>query len=543
MVHTAVRRERSAAWAVHEHYVLRLLWSLARDPDEVVLRWRGGSITRWELSGRIVRAASTLHDRGIGSDQTVAVLTGVNDPEMLVARYAAHLVGATVVYVHSANPRSGDVLLPEQVQADILRTAGARVLVTDLAHLARARTLAALLGDALELASTGFDADDAWRLDSDSSSPVRSIGYRPDATAVVTFTSGTTGRPKAIAQPYRTWNATVGSFAPSTDPQAPATFLAVTPLNFTIGSMLDSVVIGGGRVLLQDSFDARAVINAIQTERVTDTYLAVPHLYQLLDHPDLDRADLSSLRRVIYSGSPAAPHRIAAAAERLPGCLYQLYGSTECGGISSLTPAAHLRPDLLGTVGRPIPGVAVRVVDPDTGHEMPAMTKGETGPVGEIWVRARTTMSRYLGEPAEQLTDGWLRTGDLGHLDEHGYLTLTGRRAGVIKTGGHKVYPAAVEAVLTSHPAIRHAVVYGVSDGDRREHVHAAIVLRPDAECGEAALDDLVASRLTADHVPQAYHRWAELPLTERGKPDLARLRSRSAGAEERTDDVTPFSA
>ena len=262
----------------------------------------------------------------------------------------------------------------------------------------------------------------------------------------------------------------------------------MTPLNFTIGSMVDSVVIGGGRAVLPAGFlQCRGVISAIESERITDTYLAVPHLYQLLEHPDIDRADLSSLRRVIYSGSPAAPHRIATAAELLPGRLYQLYGSTECGGISSLTPADH-RPRTAGYGGRPIPGVAVRVVDPDTGHDLPPAIEGGTGgPVG----RSGSGPDHHEQVPRRTrraARDGWLRTGDLGYLDDHGYLTLTGRRAGVIKTGGHKIYPAAVEAVLASHPAIGHAVVYGVTDGDRREHIHAAIVLRPDAECEREAL-------------------------------------------------------
>ena len=528
-MHTAARQQKVPSWAVHEHYVLRLLWSLARQPDKIVLRWQGQSVTRWELSGRIVRAASVLHAHGVGPGQTVAVLTRINNPEMLIARYAAHLVGATVVYVHSANPRGQSEPLSEQVQIRILRETAARVLVTDHDHLARARTVAGSSGGSLMLAASGFDADGVLRLDADSASPVRTVSYRPDDTAIITFTSGTTGYPKSIVQSYRAWNATVSSFDPSTDPTAPATFLAVTPLSYTIGSMLDSVVIGGGRVVLRESFDAAGVLSSIETERATDTYLAVPHLYQLLDQPRIAATDLSSLRRIIYSGSPAAPHRIAAAAERFPGCLHQLYGSTECGGISCLSPADHRQPDLLSTVGKPVPGVRLGVFDPDTGRKLLPVAVGERGAVGEICVQARTVMSGYLTDTAGGPRDGWLHTGDLGYLDKRGYLTLTGRLAGVIKSDGHKIHPAAIEAVLLSHPAIQHAVVYGVEDGDRREHIHAAIVLGPDAQCSDRELSDLVADRLTASHVPSTFHRWAELPLTGRGKPDVARLRIHSA--------------
>ena len=169
--------------------------------------------------------------------------------------------------------------------------------------------------------------------------------------------------------------------------------------------------------------------------------------------------------------------------------------------------------------------------DPDTGRELsPAAVgeggaAGENGAVGEVCVRARTVMSRYLGDTG----DSWLHTGDLGYLDSRGYLTLTGRLAGVIKTGGHKIYPAAIEAVLMSHSAIAHAVAYGVEDGDRREHIHAAIVVKPGVRCSDQELSDLVASQLSAVHAPEVFYRLAELPLTNRGKPDVARLRSHSA--------------
>jgi fatty-acyl-CoA synthase len=297
------------------------------------------------------------------------------------------------------------------------------------------------------------------------------------------------------------------------------TLLSVTPISHTTAPMADAALSGGGAVVLHNGFAAGEVLHAVAAHRVTDVYLAVPHLYRLLDHPGIADADLSSLRRVVYSGTPAAPARIAAAVEIFGDRLVQVYGTTETGGITSLTPLDHREPELLGTAGRPFPWVSLEIREPAAGAEV---ARGQTG---EVWVRSPTTMAGYLdAEPAE---GGWVRTGDLGRWDRHGYLQLVGRTGDVVKSGGMKLYPAAIEQVLLGHPQVRDAVAYGVRDDDYVEHLHAAVELRDTGRCTVAELRKHVADALPATHVPEEISIWDRLPLGESGKPDRHLLRTR----------------
>lgn len=520
------------SWARHEHYARRILHALSRNPDRVVLRWREETVTGAELAARVHAAARTLDALGAGRGTTVAILTETNHPAMLVARYAAHLLGAGTVHVRSHNPRSDAVELPRAVQADMLRESDARFLVCDGAHLARARGLARDLGGRLSLvgADTG-GADLAARLDAPPGPhPSPTSGetpphapYEPDDRAVVAHTSGSTGRPKGVEQTFRTWNAIVGAFPGSPDPDSPSRMLVALPLSHTVGSMADAVLAEGGRVLLHEGFDAAAVLDAFAAERVTDTYLAVPHLYRLTELARSGGADLSALRRLVYSGTPASPRRIAEAHRVLGDSLVQLYGSTEAGGISNLTPLDHCEPELLPTVGRPFPWVRLRIADPETGEEVPR------GRPGEVCVASPTVMDGYLGDPdttARVLRDGLLRTGDLGLIDQYGYLRLVGRVGDVVKSGGLKIHPTTVERALLSHPDVANAAVYGVADDDRVERVHATVSLRDGARCTPDLLREHVAELLTPEHAPVEVTFRDDLPLTEHGKPDKAYLRT-----------------
>ncbi|NJQ14043.1 class I adenylate-forming enzyme family protein [Streptomyces bohaiensis] len=514
----------TASWAGHEHYVHRVLWRLARTPSRAVLGPGDGDLDGPAVVDAVLATAGGLRRAGTGPGATVAVLTGPNHPAMLVVRYAAHLLGAAVVQIRSANPRSDADQLPAATQARLLRECGATVLVTDEDHAARAADLRDRADGALRTAGYGFTAPDVMDLLGED--PVRAEElpeYAPERRAVVAFTSGSTAEPRGIDQSFAVWNHLVASFPGTTDPAAPAVMLAVTPLSHTIGPMADAVLAEGGRVLLHAGFDTAAVLRAVADHRVTDVYLAVPHLYALVEDPATARADLSPLRRVIYSGTPAAPHRIAAAHALLGPALIQLYGTTEAGGISNLTPEDHREPELLPTVGRPFPWVEVLIREPGSDTEVP---RGEEG---EVWVRSRTVMDGYSADPAHTartLRDGWLCTGDLGHWDRYGYLRLAGRSGQVVKSGGLKIHPVAVESALLSHPGVARAAVYGVRDADHREHVHAAVVPRPGATCSAEELRAHVGAALSPLHAPVAFAFRESLPLTERGKPDTALLRS-----------------
>jgi fatty-acyl-CoA synthase len=486
-------------------YVSRLLRAL--EPGRAVLHWPGGSLTGSNLRERILGSAAALAAAGAGPGSLVGILTEPNEPAMLWTRYAAHHLGAAVTHVRSMNARSDREHLPLAEQARILRGTGSRLLVVDGRNRDRGRQLAeAVPGVVL--------------VDADARGPGKTppAPYRPGELAVVDLTSGSTNAPKLVRVSFGAREARVRHSEGDHAPGRPLTLLCVTPVSQSTATMVDSVLLGGGVVVLHPDFDADRVLDAVAGQRITDVYLAVPHLYRLLDHPRLAATDLSSLRQVLYTGTAAAPARIAAAAAVFGGALTQLYGSTEAGGICALTPLDHQEPELLGAVGRPFSWVTVEVRDA-------AGTPVPRGGTGELWVRSDTLMTGYVDGPKVP-RDGWLRTGDLAFQDPYGYFHLVGRTANVIKTNGLHVHLAEIERTLLTHPAVANAAVFAVRDHEYAQHAHAAVELRSD--CPVEALRAHVAERLSPAHVPARITPWPRLPLLASGKPDQLRLRQES---------------
>ncbi|MFI0812427.1 class I adenylate-forming enzyme family protein [Streptomyces echinatus] len=534
----------------HPHYVGSLLAALGEEPERVVVRWRDRVRTAGELSGAVITAAAGLAAHGVGPGTVLGVLTAPNSPDMLVARYAAHLLGAGVVHVGSTNAASSGAVLPAAAQATALTETGATLLVADAAGAEQARAARAHVPGPLALACLGGPADGFLDLTAKAgeggirTDPAALASLVPRVPAVTTYTSGSTGRPKGVRRSLAAWNHMV---ATTVDSGSRPRMLVTTPLSHTIGPMVDAAITSGGTVVLHEEFDAGRFLDAVYAHRVTRSFLAVPHIYALIDHPDFASADLSSLQQLIYGGCPASPARLEQAVRALGPILIQTYGTTESWGISVLTPPDHFRPELLDGAGRPIPGVEVVVRDPETGRELPTAT------TGEVCVRSPVMMDGYWGDDERSRTvlrDGWLHTGDLGHLDDEGHLRLVGRLGDVIKSKGEKVHPTAVESALLSHPQVAQAAVFGVRDGDEVEHVHAAVVphrggdvssgtgsepSRPSEPSGPeewaAELRAHVAAVLSPFHAPAVITLRERLPLTASGKPDKQLLRAEAGAA------------
>lgn len=486
-------------------YVLGIMDALRAAPKRPVLLFEEGRVLAEELESMVRSASATLHENGIGPGNVLAVLSEPNRPLMLVARYAAHLLGAAVVHLRSMNPRSDAEALPLATQQAVLRATGAEVVVVDGTNARRGAELARHTPELTVLTD----------LDAPSGDAPPPADQTPEALAVVDFTSGSTTEPKMVRQSYGTREHLIDLLARGQREAGPATLLSVTPISHTTAPMVDAVLAEGGTAVLHEGFDPDAVLRAFAHDRVTEVYLAVPHLYRLLEHPRIAEVDLSSLRRVVYSGTPAAPTRIARAVEVFGDRLTQVYGATETGGITSLTPEDHREPELLGSVGRPFPWVRVEMRDPATGERV------DRGGVGEVCVASPTLMDGYLGDDGltEDATyDGMIRTGDLGRWDEYGYLRLTGRVGNLIKSGGLKIDPAAVERVLLNHPDVAEASVFGTRDDDYVEHVHAAVALRDDARCTTEELRRHVASEAPRAWTPHTVTVWDQLPLNASGK-------------------------
>ncbi|MFH7598757.1 AMP-binding protein [Streptomyces racemochromogenes] len=498
----------------HSH-VEEILDVLAKEPAREALVHGDRRIGAGELRGLVYAMARALRSQGIGRGHTVTLLSG-NLPETLAARYAAGLLGCAVNHLYGG--------LSADVHADILRDVETRALIADPAHHERAADLARRvpLDRVLVLGGgTGTGVDLPALAAGASTEPLQGEA-RPQDICTIRHTGGTTGHPKAICTTF----GQCASIGPRWPQEEPVRTLVCTTLAHAGGLMADTTLLGGGTVVLLDGFEAGAVLDAVERERVTHMFLLPPLLYQLMDHPRIDRADTSSLRVLTYGGCASSPARLAAAVRRFGPVLTQFYGQNEAGGISLLTPEDHdpRRPELLRTAGKPMEGVEVAVLDPG-GRHLPA------GEHGEICVRSPHVMKGYWKQPeltAEVLRDGWLHTGDIGYVDADGYITIVDRLKDMIVVVGGHVYTVELEDVLNSHPQVLQSAVLGVPDANLMERVHAVVVRTPGGDVGEEELRALVRERKGAMYEPARIAFVDALPLTDAGKPDKKLLRSRA---------------
>lgn len=495
-----------------------LLEALRADPGRAALVYGERRITAGEAADRTERTAHALDGR-VGPGDVVALLAG-NSPDGILARWAVNLLGAAVTQPHEG--------LSPQSRARIVDDVDAALVLVDRRHAATAPEVLAHARpvDVLGLGTTGPDGawtDLAAAADLASSGPVTGRS-RPRDVQQIRHTGGTTGHPKGIAYTFDHHVRSAHVRAAHTEGRAVRMLLA-TPVAHAGGGLADRLLASGGTVVLQEGFDAGAFLAAVERERITDSWLLPPLIYRLLDHPDLDRTDLSTLHTVVYGGAPANPRRMAEALERIGPVFLQVYGQTEAGGISMLTPDEHTRPELLETVGRPIPSTAIQVRD-DDGAALP------DGARGHLWVHTGTEMDGYWKQPdltAATISDGWVRTGDIAFLDDDGYLHLVDRASDVVVVVGGHVYTSELEDTLMSHDGVRQAAVFGVPDADGVETVHAAVVPATPAPA-ERELDAHVARNSGDMYVPHDIAFVDELPLTDIGKTDKSALRAELTG-------------
>jgi long-chain acyl-CoA synthetase len=277
----------------------------------------------------------------------------------------------------------------------------------------------------------------------------------------------------------------------------------------------------GGRSIILRDVDPVVLLELVATEQITEMFIVPAVLMFLLATPQLVDTDLSSLRMIFYGASPISEDVLVKCMTAF-GCGFcQVYGMTETtGAITALRFEDHdpdgPRRELLRSAGRPHPGVELRVVDPDGGHDV------ELGQVGEVWTRSRYNMAGYWRKEAETArtidSDGWLRTGDAGYLDAHGYLYLHDRIKDLIVSGGENIYPAEVENVLLAHPAVADAAVIGVPDEKWGETVKAIVVLAPGARLDQSDIISHCRDNLAHYKSPTSVEAIEVLPRNPSGK-------------------------
>jgi long-chain acyl-CoA synthetase len=336
--------------------------------------------------------------------------------------------------------------------------------------------------------------------------------------AILMYTGGTTGLPKGVMMSHRGLMTAVAGAAIMCGFRRDDTTCFVLPLFHVSFWPAFAVLLVQGTVVINRKPDLKGMLKLIQDEKCTHIN-AVPTLYGwMLQMADVDAYDLSSLRLITYAGSPFPPELLKKCISKFGPIFEQAYGMTECIGGTFLLKEDHVvegeRSKLLSSAGKPIVNVDVCVKDKED-NTLPA------GDIGEIAIRGKCMMMGYWKNPeltTQALRNGWYHTGDMGYIDEDGYLFLVDRKADMIVTGGENVYPKEVEDVLYQHPAVAMAAVVSAPDEKWGERVQAAVVLNPGQNATEADLIAYCKERLAGYKCPKVVEFWDKLPTTPVGK-------------------------
>jgi long-chain acyl-CoA synthetase len=314
----------------------------------------------------------------------------------------------------------------------------------------------------------------------------------PDADAVLVFSSGTTGFPKAVRHTHRSMGHAVEHWIIALGLTDRDRFQIATPPVHILGLLnIVTAVAAGARFRLHARFDLDASLRAVQEERLTLEMAVAPIALGMANHPQLEHFDLSSLRYVMWGATPVA-EEVARTVTRRSGVRWlPAYGTSEVPVIAC-NPVQEPERWRLDTVGLAVPGVEIRIVDPEQGKVL------EPGATGEIEVLSPSAMAGYLpeSETAAAFRDGWYRTGDIGWLEPEGWLHITDRLKEMVKVRGFQVAPAEIEAVLHADSRVRDCAVFGVPDAELGEAIVAAVVVVDGETVTAKELQDSVASQL-----------------------------------------------
>lgn len=483
------------------------VWAAA-DPAAVAVVEAGAIMTSADLNARVNRIAGGLLASGVVAGDRVA-WCGPNSTSVVVAMHACRKLGVVAVPVsYRFTAEEWRHVLSDSEAAVVLVDAASAVTVSAVVRdLPTVRHAVTFDGSAPgmrpweEIAALGSEEE-----------PPRP----PHPGRTMMYTSGTTGRPK-------------GAIRGPADPALRTAMMAelrfgldevhlVTGPLYHAGPHAFALLahLTGGTVVLTPSFDPAEWIRLVGEHRVTSAFVAPIHLKRIVSLPGhvLASADVSSLRTVIVNAAPvpfALKQEVVATLG--DGFLYEVYGSTELGIATVLPPEDQLRKP--GSCGRAYGGIGLRVVGAD-GADMAA------GEVGELFVRTPQAFEGYRGgaEPPIELPggDGWRSVGDIGWVDDDGYLQICDRKTDMIITGGVNVYPAEVEAVLHAHPDVADAAVIGIPDDEWGERVHAVVTPRGGRLLDPDALEAFVAVRLAGFKRPRSWDVRHDLPRTESGK-------------------------
>jgi long-chain acyl-CoA synthetase len=480
-------------------------------PERAALLWDGRPISYRECNERSARAAGLFASAGVKAGDRVALFLP-NLPAFVIAYLGALKIGAIVVSLNATHK--------EEEIAFVLGDCRASVAVTtqDLRERIFPKAVARF-----------YTVDGDWEEALDAADPLAGVRLMQESDpAVIVYTSGTTGRPKGATLSHGNVVRNMEAKQRYLGIRGEDKGLLFMPLYhcFAQNAILNAFLQAGATVVLHRRFDCDRVMRSIAHDGVT-MFFGVPTTFILL----LDKVSPSEMAAVRYYFSAAAllPPAIEERWTSIFGApIYQGYGLTETSPFASYN---HLTKHRQGSIGTPIDGVEMKIVDMAAGGDAPP------GEKGEILVRGHNVMLGYWNRPQETanaIRDGWFHTGDVGSVDDEGYFFIHDRLTDMIVSGGVNVYPAEIENVLSTHPGILEAAVYGIPEPLLGERVCVDIVLKPGAEAGESEIRSFCRARLSPVKTPSEIRFTSEIPKGPTGKI-LKRILREQAAAAQRT--------
>lgn len=501
-----------------------LVAALARFPTRRAISGLGLDLSYAQLAQEISRYEQALRASGLAPGSRVGLLTG-NRPEVIFCNYAILLIGCCLVPLH-----------PRGSSADheyVLRDAALDALIYDFElyaeHAGRLET-----GDTALLTIGGADRarDIAAMAQGQTPEPLHAPVLHPDQIVRISYSGGTTGEPKGIIGTPRTLlTKTMIQLAEWEWPEN-IRQLVCAPLSHAGGSMILPTLVHGGSVHVMEKFDPGEALRLIESERINCVLLVPTMIAALLEHPDIDTRDLSSLEAIYYGASPISAELLRRGIARLGKVFFQFYGQTE----APMTVCVMRRgehdvdvddDDRLSACGRPVPWVRVSIRD-DAGQEV------ADGMPGELCVQGPLIMGGYWNKPeqtAEALAGGWLHSGDIAVRRPDGFLAIVDRKKDMIISGGFNIFAREVESVIERCENVAACAVIGLPDGKWGEIVTAVVVPADGTTVDEAAITERVRESKGAVQAPKRIVLRDAIPMTGLGKPDKKRLRDELGAA------------
>ncbi|MHA6261291.1 class I adenylate-forming enzyme family protein [Sporosarcina sp. CAU 1771] len=497
--------------------------ALTHHGDKKALAYQDEVVTYEELLESSSRVANALGKHGVGPNIPVALIMS-NCMEFVISDMGLSLVGGTKVPLND--------MLGENEIKYILQDSEAKVAIVGKNFF---DIMSNIKKDLPNLELIVAVADDGecpegmipWaQFQENESNELPTIEVLPEDKALIIYTGGTTGLPKGVVHTQENMAINIFSHIIELELQGDERILLSTPLPHSAGMVIQAGIVKGAFHFIEKSFNPQVVIDRIEKDKVTFTFMVPTMIYRIMDEMIGKEFDLSSLRTILYGAAPITEERLKQGLKLFGPVFTQLYGQTEAPNfITRLKKSDHTasgdKTERLRSCGQPVMMSEVKIVD-EMGNEVPPRVEGE------ITTKTPYNMIEYHQQPeltAESLKDGWLYTGDYGMKDEDGYIYLLDRKKDIVISGGMNVYTSEVENVIQTHPMVSQVAVIGVPDSDWGEAVMAVIIAKAGTTPTETEIITLCKAELSKYKCPKKVLFIDSLPLTPYGKIDKKALR------------------